>query len=280
MIRLNTPIRIALFSSLIIVGLSILSYYILDYIDSKITTLIFIFISTLFIIYFIIKSFLHEKIKVIYKNIYKFKGTSRLKDLDIDNVEKEAEEWANKKEKELQQLKTDENYRREFIGNVSHELKTPIFNIQGYVQTLIDGGIEDSDVNMKYLNRANKSVERMINIVEDLEVISKLETDTEQLLIEKFNISIVVKEVLEHLEMQANNANISLEFTNESSADFNELVNLSAFCFRNKSGDLYRFNSPTILPKKRLLRSTREIFAGLAISILETWLSKMFLIFN
>ena len=220
MIRLNTPIRIALFSSLIIVGLSILSYYILDYIDSKITTLIFIFISTLFIIYFIIKSFLHEKIKVIYKNIYKFKGTSRLKDLDIDNVEKEAEEWANKKEKELQQLKTDENYRREFIGNVSHELKTPIFNIQGYVQTLIDGGIEDSDVNMKYLNRANKSVERMINIVEDLEVISKLETDNEELLIEKFNISIVVKEVLEQLEMQANNANISLEFTNESSADF------------------------------------------------------------
>ena len=220
MIRLNTPIRIALFSSLIIVGLSILSYYILDYIDSKITTLIFIFISTLVIIYFIIKSFLHEKIKVIYKNIYKFKGTSRLKDLDIDNVEKEAEEWANKKEKELQQLKTDENYRREFIGNVSHELKTPIFNIQGYVQTLIDGGIEDSDVNMKYLNRANKSVERMINIVEDLEVISKLETDTEELLIEKFNISIVVKEVLEQLEMQANNANISLEFTNESSADF------------------------------------------------------------
>ena len=118
--------------------------------------------------------------------------------------------------KELQQLKTDENYRREFIGNVSHELKTPIFNIQGYVQTLIDGGIEDSDVNMKYLNRANKSVERMINIVEDLEVISKLETDTEELLIEKFNISIVVKEVLEQLEMQANNANISLEFTNES----------------------------------------------------------------
>ena len=103
---------------------------------------------------------------------------------------------------------------------MSHELKTPIFNIQGYVQTLIDGGIEDSDVNMKYLNRANKSVERMINIVEDLEVISKLETDTEELLIEKFNISIVVKEVLEQLEMQANNANISLEFTNESSADF------------------------------------------------------------
>ncbi len=219
MIRLNTPIRIALFSSLIIVGLSICSYYILDYIDSKITAIIFIFISTLVIIYFIIKSFLHEKIKVIYKNIYKFKGTSRLKDLDIDNVEKEAEEWANKKEKELQQLKTDENYRREFIGNVSHELKTPIFNIQGYVQTLIDGGIEDSDVNIKYLNRANKSVERMINIVEDLEVISKLETDTEELLIEEFNISIVVKEVLEQLEMQANNANISLEFTNESSAD-------------------------------------------------------------
>ena len=154
------------------------------------------------------------------KNIYKFKGTSRLQHLDIDNAEQEAEDWADAQQKELQQLKTDENYRREFIGNVSHELKTPIFNIQGYIQTLLDGGIDDADVNLKYLNRANKSVDRMINIVEDLEVISKLETDKEELLIDKFNITLVAQEAIDQLEMQANDHDISVIFSNESSTDF------------------------------------------------------------
>ena len=81
-----------------------------------------------------------------------------------------------------------ESFRREFLGNVSHELKTPIFNIQGYLHTLIDGGLYDEQVNTKYLNRANKSVDRMINIVEDLEVITRLETEETQLDIRKFNI--------------------------------------------------------------------------------------------
>ena len=178
------------------------------------------FILVVILIYYVVKRFIHEKIKVIYKNIYKFKGTSRLQHLNIDNAEQEAEYWADAQQQELQKLKTDENYRREFIGNVSHELKTPIFNIQGYVQTLLDGGIDDKDVNLKYLNRANKSVERMINIVEDLEVISKLETDKEELLIDNFNISIVAQEAIDQLEMKANDSNISLLFSNESSTDF------------------------------------------------------------
>ena len=93
-------------------------------------------------------------------------------------------------------MKKDANYRREFLGNVSHELKTPIFNIQGYVQTLIDGGLEDENINLKYLKRANKSVNRMINIVDDLEVISRLETEQDELDLQKFNIVELIKEVL------------------------------------------------------------------------------------
>ena len=119
-------------------------------------------------------------------------------------------------------MQKDENFRREFIGNVSHELKTPIFNIQGYVQTLIDGGIEDENVNMKYLKRANLSVDRMINIVEDLEVISRLETDKEELDFENFNITDVINEAIDQLEMKANSMNISLELSNESNS---EIVN-------------------------------------------------------
>ena len=153
------------------------------------------------------KSF-HEKIKIIYKNIYKFRGTSNIIDLDIDDVEKQAEEWADAKEQELKEMQQDANYRREFLGNVSHELKTQIFNIQGYVQTLIDGGLEDDEINMRYLKRTNKSVERMINIVDDLEVISRLETEQSVLDIQKFNIVELTQEVFDQLELKADEMNI------------------------------------------------------------------------
>ena len=135
-------------------------------------------------------------------------------------MEKEAEEWAEAKEEELRQMKKDESYRREFIGNVSHELKTPIFNIQGYVQTLLDGGLQDDTINMKYLQRADKSVERMINIVEDLEVISRLETEQSELDIQSFNINNLVNEVFEQLEMRAHEMDISFELNNQSNTNF------------------------------------------------------------
>ena len=113
-------------------------------------------------------------------------------------------------------MKKDENYRREFIGNVSHELKTPIFNIQGYIQTLIDGGLEDHEINLKYLNRANKSVDRMINIVNDLEVISRLETELDELKIEKFNIVDLVIEIFDLMEMKSSEMQVELKYNSKS----------------------------------------------------------------
>ena len=181
---------------------------------------ILITLFTFVVVFYVVKQFFYEKIRIIYKNIYKFKGTSNIKELDIDTVEKEAEEWAEAKEEELRQMKQDENYRREFIGNVSHELKTPIFNIQGYVQTLLDGGLQDDTINMKYLKRADKSVERMINIVEDLEVISRLETEQSELDIQSFNINNLVNEVFDQLEIQAQEMDISFELNNQSNTNF------------------------------------------------------------
>ena len=214
--KINTPIKISIFLSIVIFTLAILIFYIIgDRLDFMFSFSLF-FISIISLIYYVVKIFFHEKIKVIYKNIYKFKGTSNIKDLDIDNVEREAEEWADAKEEELNAYRRDENYRREFIGNVSHELKTPIFNIQGYIQTLLDGGLEDENINIKYLERTNKSVDRMINIVEDLEVISRLETEQSQLDLQSFNIVQLVKEVFEAFEMKASQMNIQLEFKNES----------------------------------------------------------------
>ena len=173
----------------------------------------------MFLLYFIIKKQFYEKIQIIYKNIYKFKGTSNISDLNLENANIEAEDWANQKEEELLEMKKNENFRREFLGNVSHELKTPIFNIQGYIQTLIDGGLKDENINLKYLKRANVSVERMINIVDDLEVISRLETEVDELDYENFNICNLINEVFDQLEMKTNLRNISLVLNNNSNSE-------------------------------------------------------------
>ncbi|MBU46447.1 MAG: two-component sensor histidine kinase [Flavobacteriales bacterium] len=217
--KINTPIRIAILLSVVIFSFAFIIFYIVDDRVNIFYSLIVFIIFITALIYYVVKKFFHEKIKVIYKSIYKFKGTSNIRDLDIENVEREAEEWADAKEEELNAYKRDENYRREFLGNVSHELKTPIFNIQGYIQTLLDGGINDENINMKYLERTNKSVDRMINIVEDLEVISRLETEQSELEFQSFNVVQLAKEVLDAFEMRAGQMHIKLELSNESQSE-------------------------------------------------------------
>ena len=217
--NISTPIRIALFLSVVIFSFVTIIFFLVDDTVNIFYSLILFFLFLIALIYYTVKKLFHEKIKVIYKSIYKFKGTSNIRDLDIDNVEREAEEWADAKEEELNAYKRDENYRREFIGNVSHELKTPIFNIQGYIQTLLDGGLNDEKINMKYLERTNKSVDRMINIVEDLEVISRLETEDSQLEFQPFNIVKLAEEVIEAFEMKAGQMNINLELYKEAQTD-------------------------------------------------------------
>ncbi len=131
----------------------------------------------------------------------------------LERFNAEIIQISNERQKELEHLKKLENYRKEFLGNVSHELKTPIFNIQGYVATLIDGGINDSKINMEYLKRADKSVDRMINIIDDLETISQLETGTLSLDLEKFNVVEMVNDICKQIEIQAQKRNIALNVT-------------------------------------------------------------------
>ena len=217
MIKFNNAFKISALISCFLIFTIILVYFFQKIFDIDIyilTTLLFV--PNLLVTYFLLNKFFYDRIKVIYKSIYKFKGTSKITEIDIDHVEKEAKEWADAKEEELDQMKKDDNYRREFIGNVSHELKTPIFNIQGYLQTLIDGGLNDENINLKYLKRANKSVDRMINIIDDLEVISKLETEQDELDFQKFNIVELVHEIFDLMEMKASEMNINLKLKNES----------------------------------------------------------------
>ncbi len=217
--RINTPFKIAVFLSIVIFAFALVIFYIVDDDLNIIYSFIVFFLATIVLIYYIVKRFFHERIKVIYKNIYKFQSASNALELDINKVEKQAEDWADAKEEELNTYKRDENFRREFIGNVSHELKTPIFNIQGYVQTLIEGGLYDEKINMKYLERANKSVDRMINIVEDLELISAFETKENLLDIRPFNLVELIKELFEAFEMKASQMNIKLELNNEANSE-------------------------------------------------------------
>ena len=172
-IALIIGLIISILISLLLVGFSILHTK-EDYL-SLILINIILFVSTFLLVKFALEKFIHDKIKVIYKSIHQFKTPKEQKkpievtSNTIDSVTQEVQAWSEEKQKEIEQLKRLETYRREFLGNVSHELKTPIFNIQGYVLTLLDGGLEDPSINREYLKRTEKSINRMVAIVEDLE---------------------------------------------------------------------------------------------------------------
>jgi two-component system phosphate regulon sensor histidine kinase PhoR len=277
--KINTPLKFAILICLII------SFFVILY--SYLSTLFnpIIVGSALFIIYFsatyyLLKYQFYEKVKIIYKNIYKFKGTSNISDLNLENANIQAEQWADQKEEELIKMKENENYRREFIGNVSHELKTPIFNIQGYIQTLIDGGLQDENVNLKYLKRANLSVDRMINIVDDLEVISQLETNEDVLDLDNFNIVDVINEAFDQFEMKANNMNISLKLSKESNseivyADRNKIQQV----FMNLISNSIKYGKNNGVTNVRLFDMTDKMLIEVAdngIGISEEALNRLF----
>jgi len=165
---------------------------------------------------YFINLFIYAKIKPIYKTIYNFKPENKeLSQSDNDifsQVNREVSEWMKGKTMEIQQLKQLEKYRKEFLGNVSHELKTPIFNIQGYILTLLEGGIDDPDINMLYLKRTERSIDRMISIIEDLEAISKLESGELELHFSRFNFYQLVEEVFDLQEVRASKRDINLKF--------------------------------------------------------------------
>jgi two-component system, OmpR family, phosphate regulon sensor histidine kinase PhoR len=168
----------------------------------------FIFITAYGTTYYVLKILIAEKIEPIYKTIReipfdgkKLKLSGDAKKDPINELDIDVKMWATDKMAEIERLRDLEKYRKDFIGNISHELKTPIFNIQGYVLTLLDGGIEDPKINRLYLERTEKSIDRMINIVEDLESITKLESGEVKLKMEIFELTRLIEEVFE-LEMR------------------------------------------------------------------------------
>lgn len=143
-----------------------------------------------------------------------FIGVNRM--LVAKKIRSLTEEWQKERKEEIERLKELENYRKEYLGNISHELKTPIFNIQGYISTLLDGGMNDKNINVDYLKRAEKSVERMIAIVEDLQTITQLERGELELEEERFDIVALAKDVLDAQELKARESQVNLELKNET----------------------------------------------------------------
>jgi len=185
------------------------------------------FISTFLIFYYLLEIFIYRKIKLIYKTISSHKDSKQrakekvdLNDDVFSEVSREVNEWEQNRTHEIEELKRLESFRKEFLGNVSHELKTPIFNIQGYIHTLIDGALYNEEVNMQYLQRAAKSAERLGLIVEDLEAISKMESGELILDQRTFDIYELVKDVYDSSELKTKEKNISLVFKKGSDRPF------------------------------------------------------------
>ena len=210
---LVSALYIALFATLLpvllyVAGVQFSTFYVVFY---GIVVAAFSF----FVLQYRSERFIYREVKKIYDDISLLESTtlrSQSITTDMATLTREVKKFATDKKLEIETLKIREEYRREFLGNVSHELKTPLFTVQGYLSTLLDGAIKDKSVRKKYLQRAEKGVERLIYIVQDLDMISKLESGDLNLELRKFNIVDLIQNVFDLLEMAAAEKDILLLF--------------------------------------------------------------------
>lgn len=240
----NTPRQFAIFVSFIVAVVATLitslgTWFIFGSFSFLLVALTFILSGTIsyFIVFFLLERLITNKIRVLYRTIHSFKISKgdfpiNMDDDVLEKTEKEVFSWVKTKREEIDKLKEQEAFRREFIGNLAHELRTPIFSIQGYILTLLEGGLEDDSINVKFLERASKGVDRMTNILEDLDTITKIES--ERVKINKKNIDMkdLAEEILESFEIKAKEKKIKLKL------DSNDLDTVMVFCDRDKIGQV------------------------------------------
>ena len=207
----KSSLYITLFSSGLV---SFLMCFFFDF--NLLFLLIFAFVIatfSFFVIQYRVEHFIYRRVKKIYDDVSLLDSATFINQpitTDMATLTQEVKKFATEKKLEIETLKVREEYRREFIGNVSHELKTPLFTVQGYISTILEGDIKDRSLRKKYLQRAEKGVERLIYIVEDLDMITKLEMGDLNLDFSNFNILEVIQNVFDLLEMQADKKGIIL----------------------------------------------------------------------
>jgi len=219
--------RLALLISVVITLIgSLINFYSNEF---NIFFIFLLFVSSIVISYAVIlwgiSQFIDKKFRLIYKTIHNLKLGLKREPLTLDmsedifgKIREEVIEWDKNNRKEIERLTDQEEFRRDFLGNVSHELKTPIFSIQGYILTLLEGGLEDDTINRSFLQKAEKSLNRMIEMVDDLDEIAKLESNRIELNLQPFNIVNLANEVVEAVEYKAKKKGIKLSVSNQSSS--------------------------------------------------------------
>lgn len=173
-----------------------------------------------FTMFQLLETFIYRKIKLIYKNIHDLKLGKKgfteknvnLKNDIISEVNSEVQKWAIEKNSEISRLTELESYRKEFLGNVFHEIKTPVFSVQGYLHTLNDGAIDDDQVNRQYIKKAVRNINRLEQIILDLELIAMQENHKLELDWEHFDITALIKDVFDALELQSDNTDVEFLF--------------------------------------------------------------------
>ena len=185
------------------------------------------FVAVYLIAYTFIRILVVQKLKPIYEIVTgkstnlplrEFTKTLSLQDDIIKEISEELTGWEEKREEEINKLLENERFRREYLGNVSHELKTPVFTLQGYIQTLLDGALDDKEINYLYLDRAEKNIERLVNVITDLDEISKYENGESVPNMEVFNLRDLLKEVTDPLQYEAERQHVKIRVTPKGNA--------------------------------------------------------------
>lgn len=212
-----SPQKLAGFTALIIAAVIALGSLITEGSwQIMLTAFILTFLVSYYLYLYTLQNFIYRKIKLIYKFIYQTKASKREEFFNknilplktIEEVSEDVEKWAIQKKEELDVLRRNEEFRKEFLLNLSHELKTPIFAVQGYIHTLLDGAIEDPNVNKVFLKNATKNIDRLCHLIDDLDEISKLEIGEMTINKETFVIQDLMKDVFDTLSLKANTKGI------------------------------------------------------------------------
>ncbi len=179
------------------------------------------FIASYLVVFWFIETFINSKIKLIYKNLSRLRNDAEeVSDLDMSKdilsaANREVLTWVNENTKEIDRLREQENFRRDFIGNLAHEIKTPIFTVQGSILTLIEGGMDDRKITETFLKKAAKGMDRMTNLIDDLDSISKLESGMFKPDITTFDALELSREIIEALEPKAKKKEISIKYNQD-----------------------------------------------------------------
>lgn len=218
MIKNLTVAQVSIILTIVVSLISALAFYLHRHVPLAwwLPLIFVLFGITFLLIYFILQILVFKRINLVYKiisNSNKVKTGESWLDTNktIDQVQKEVEEWTENTSLQLQNLKSLEDYRKNFLGNISHELKTPLFSVQGYLHTLLEGGMYDEKVYKRYLKRAAKNVERLESIIEDLETIGRLEGGDSILNLSNFDFKDLCIEVIEDLQLHAEDRNVKIK---------------------------------------------------------------------